>query len=39
MLLGDALARALAWPYCGSSTGKLFMLLGSAMEMPVMGAA
>ena len=28
-----------AWPHCGSSTGKLFMLLGSATEMPVTGAA
>ena len=30
--------RALAWPYCGSTTGKLFMTLGSATERPVTGA-
>jgi hypothetical protein len=32
------LAVRLLWLHCGSSTGKLFMPLGSATEMPVTGA-
>ena len=36
---GGDLVQALGRPpYCGSSTGKLFMPLGSATEMPVTGA-
>ena len=39
ILLGVSLSCAVAWPHSGSSTGKLFMPLGSATEMPATGAA